>query len=176
MKKLNTVPHGSAVIVTLYVGLAVCFMMFLFMLPRKEAWYVFIFFLAFALSALYLISKKYWNFIYISNDRLRYKNERFHWDDVCITMDYMPPRFDRNAYDYCIYFSDHYLSKDEIESEKLLQKGFYIILTVKRVESICTLYRKEVRILEEAPDRRVNQWILEPVKMHNLKIKAINQA
>ena len=91
-------------------------------------------------------------------------------------MDYMPPRFDRNAYDYCIYFSDHYLSKDEIESEKLLQKGFYIILTVKRVESICSLYRKEVRILEEAPDRRANYWILEPVKMHNFKVRAINQA
>ena len=51
-----------------------------------------------------------------------------------------------------------------------------MILTVKRIEYICFLYRKEVRILEEAPDRRVNQWILEPVKMHNFKVRAINQA
>ena len=91
-------------------------------------------------------------------------------------MDYMPPRFDRNAYDYYFYFSDHYLSKDEIESEKLLQKGFYMILTVRRIEYIYFLYRKEVRILEEAPDRRANYWILEPVKMHNFKVRAINQA
>lgn len=173
MKKLNTVPHGSAVIVTLYIETAVCFICFLFMLPKKEAWYVFTFFLAFALSALYFISKKYLNFLYISNDMILYKNEKLKWEDAYITMSYMRPRVDRNAYDYYFYFSDHYLSKDEIESQNLLQKGFYIILTVKRIEYICSLYRKEVRILEEAPYRRVNHWLLEPVKTHNSKIRAM---
>jgi hypothetical protein len=74
------------------------------------------------------------------------------------------PNFKRNSFDYYIYFSDRYLTEEEIKSKKTKKNGFYLVLTKKRATFLLPFYEKEVKILSESP---YGKKILDIIKSHN---------
>ena len=165
-KRINTIPNGTVVVWILVFEILLTSIMGISLLPAVEAIGLFAFSLFFILSLLHYIKNKHWNFIEETESGICHGKENYSWESVCITVMYRRPNFLRNAYEYYVYFDDHYLSKDEIDSKLVKDKGFYIILTPNRMKWLTRRYHKEIKIVEECP-YNISKEITEQIRLHN---------
>jgi hypothetical protein len=163
-KKMNTIPNGEIIVYILFFQLIFNLVGAIILIPKPESIGLIVLSFPFVLALFDYISTKHFNFIFVSSDEVWHKNEKYAWQDVFITMKHSRPRFSRNSFDYYFYFSDHYLTEEEIKAKELKKKGFYIVLTKNRAEYLLPLYRKEVKVLSESP---YAQKILDIVVNHN---------
>ena len=165
-KKINTVPNGVGIVVIIWLEIFLTLLVGLSLLPKIEAIGVFGFTLMFGVALMHYLALKHWNFIEISRDGVRHRKESYIWENVFITVKCCNPKFARNNFDYYAYFDDHFLTDTEIDSKSVKKKGFYIILTSKRVDLLLPNYQKEVNILNESTFRE-NAKITNKIKLHN---------
>lgn len=172
IKKINTIPNGQFIIFTMFIMLILTLVIGIVLIPSRESIGAFVFSMIFVLAIINYISTKHLNYIYFSSEEIRHKKEKFQWENVFITMKHSKPKFSRNSFDYYIYFSNHYLTEEEIKSKEIKKKGLYLVLTKKRAEYILPHYQKEVKILSCSPCAKI---ILEIVTNHNEIIKRCNK-
>jgi hypothetical protein len=77
------------------------------------------------------------------------------------------PNFVRGSIDYYFYFSDKYMSLEEVSSKDIRNAGFYLIVNKKRLKFILPRYHKDVLIVSESP---YGKSILNAVISHNNEI------
>lgn len=170
VKKINTVPNGRIVIIIFILECFLPLFIGLILLPRIESFGLFAFSLVFLWGAMDCISKKHWNFIFVSEDYIYHGDEKYKWEDVFITGMTSSPNFMRRFYTYYVYFDDHYLTMKECRSKATQKKGFYIMLNPKRIELLLRFYQKEIKMLDEIPFSPNNKT-MNAIKIHNFKIK-----
>lgn len=163
-KRINTIPNGDIIILIIFILFLIEVIIGILLIPKYESIGLFIFSVISILALIDHISGKYLNYIYITNMYIRNKNEKILWENVYITMSYSRPTFKRNSFDYYIYFSNKYLTEDEIKSKKVKKCGFFLILTKKRALYLLPFYKKEVKILDESP---YGKRTLDIIKSHN---------
>lgn len=162
VKKINTIPNGRIIIFTIAFEILLTFLLGVMLLPSITAVGLFAFSLVFSMIMIYYLKHKYWNFIEMSKKIVCHNNQSYDWDDVYITVTYSKPNIARNSFDYYVYFDDHYLSEEEIESKSIKSKGFYMMLTEKRTELLLGFEPKKIKILKESPYSR-NKIILQKI-------------
>ena len=135
-KKINTVPNGTILIITIVFEIILTLMIGLSLLPEIEAIGVFSFTLMFCITLIYYLILKHWNFIEVSKEGISHRQDRYNWGNVFITVKCSSPIFSRKSFDYYAFFDDHFLTDEEIASKVIKRKGFYMILTEKRIKNI----------------------------------------
>jgi hypothetical protein len=86
--KINTIPYGTLIIMTLFLEFILCIVLAIILLPKLESVALFSFSLIFLIAIIHYISRKYFNFIYLSKDSIRHKNEKYTWDTVFVTANF----------------------------------------------------------------------------------------
>lgn len=167
-KKVNTVPNGVGIIVVICLEILLILLIGLFLLPKIESVGIFCFAIVAGVALIHYISLKHWNFIEISTDGVFHQKENYTWKDVFITVKCSNPNFARNSFDYYAFFDNHFLTNEEVESKWIKRKGFYIILTSKRIELLLQNYQKEIKVLNVSMYRG-NEDITNQIKQHNEK-------
>lgn len=163
-KRINTIPNGDIIVLIIFILFLTEVVIGIILIPKPESIGLFIFSVVSILALIGYISGNHLNYIIVSSKYIRNKNENILWQDVYFTVSYSRPTFKRNSFDYYIYFSDKYLTEEDIKSKKVKRNGFYLILTKKRVLFLLTYYKKEVKILDESP---YGKKILDIIKSHN---------
>lgn len=151
MKKVNTIPNGVIIIIVTFFMAFVFIFISIIIIPKEEGFITLAMGLFFIVSIFYYVKTKHLNFIYISEEGVKHKNEIIAWEDLHITMKHSTPISARNSYDYYFYFDTKYLTESELISKGIKDKGFYIIVNKKRANFILELYNKEVKIIKEGP-------------------------
>lgn len=167
VKKINTIPNGNIIVLILSINVLMMWIIGILLFPKPESIALLLSSLIFVLAIIDYISNNHLNYVYFSSEKIWNKNEKLKWNNVFITMKDSRPKFSRNSYEYYIYFSDHYLTMEEIKLKKVKRNGLYLVLTKKRAEYLFSFYKKKVRILSESP---LSKNILEIVKNHNILI------
>lgn len=167
-QKLNTVPNGIAIIVVVGCEVFLTLILGITLLPAVEAMGLFAFSFIFLMCLIQYITHKYCNFIEISDKIVCHGSDSYSWENVFITIGFSKPNFLRKSFDYYAFFDDHYLAKEEINSQSLKRKGFYLILNSKRTKLLLSYSQKAIKIFEEAQYYR-NKNIITQIKTHNLK-------
>ncbi len=166
--KINTVPYGSIIILTLFLEFILVLVLAVISLPKLESIALFSFSPIFLIAIIHYISRKYFNFIYLTKDSIRHRNEKYTWDTVFLTANFSYIPNTRAALGCYLYFDNHYLTQEECQSKGIRKKGFYITVKQKRLELILKLYRKKIMILNEPQFDRC-QKICDFIKQHNLE-------
>lgn len=164
-KKINTVPNGTIIIMVMWFEIFFTFLIGLFLLPRMEAIGVFFLTLICFVILLNYLSRKHWNFIEASEEGVSHHRESYNWEDVCITV---KCHNGGKTADYYAFFDDHFLTDKEVDSKLIKRKGFYMILTSKRVTLLLSNYQKEIKFLNESP-YRAHKNITTQIKLHNAR-------
>ena len=164
--KINTIPYGTLIIMTLFLEFILCIVLAIFLFPKLESIALFSFSLIFLIIIRHYILGKYYNFIYLSNDSIWHRNEKYTWDTVFVTAKFSYIPNTRAALGCYLYFDNHYLTQAECQSKGILKKGFYITVKQKRLELLLKLYRKKIMILNE-PQFNQCQKICNFIKQHN---------
>lgn len=151
MKKVNTIPNGALMIGLITFMTLLTILISIVMIPKVEGFMMIGVVLFFIISIFYYIKTKHLNFIYMSDEGVKHKNQFIAWEDLYITMKHSRPIWVRNSYDYYFYFDTKYLTENELISKGIKDKGFYIIVNKKRANFILELYNKEVKIINEGP-------------------------
>ncbi len=167
-KKVNTIPGGVAIIVVIGFDILLTLVLGLILLPKIESIGLFIFTLIFLVALVRFLANRYWNFILVSKEGVCHGQDCYSWGDVFVTVKCRKPNFERNSFDYYAFFDDHFLTQEEAESKLIKKKGFYLVLTRKRVTWLLFNYNKKIIILNESAYRR-NKDIITQIKSHNLK-------
>lgn len=167
-KKFNTVPNGLVIIITcvsLFLLTVICGVS-VFSSDKDLSIILFAFSSIFVFVAIYFLLTKHANFIYISDSEIIHKKERIAWENVYLTVAYSKPNFARNSYDCYIYFDDHYLTKEEIDSFETKKRGFYMIINEKRIDYITQFYQKCISVTETCPYKKY-KIMDEIIEQHN---------
>jgi hypothetical protein len=167
-RQMCTVPNGDFIVLLFWVlGGLVSLLCLIGSLATKEKGYM-LCTLFFIFPLLYFYSDKYWNHIYVSDKEVQHKTTVYKWEDVYMTLTYLPPNFGRSFYSCAVFFDDHYLSEQEIRSRRVRKKGQYLILDKGRTEFLLQFYDKPVMLFGQAPSRPLEK-IEEIVRFHNGK-------
>ena len=165
-KRFNTVPNGKAIVITMFCEFVSFVIISIPLFPKAEAFGILAFSLILLIAMFDYISKKYWNFIDVTEDYVSHNRDRYSWEDVYLTVRCKPPTFERNSYEYYVFFDDHYLTEKECNSKAVKRRGFYLILTMKRAALLFELYPKKIILLNESPYHR-SQKLTDFIKQHN---------
>ena len=132
-------------------------------MPRVEAWVLLGLSVICWIFILFGIKEGYTDFLFSSSNGIKHNNTVYSWDNVFITMDsYRSKNFRYTL--YMVYFSDHFLSKEEINSKSIRKETFYMALTKKRLQYLLNYYDKKIRILDTYA---TNKKLLALVEAHN---------
>ena len=150
-KKMNTVPNGAIILILILFEIILTLVIGIMLIPSLVSLGMFAFSIVFLLSGVYYIYKKHLNYVKVSSKGVQHKKTNYTWQEVYITITYSRPTFIRNSYDYYMFFSDHYLTKEEVESKEQIKDGFYLIVNLKRVKYLLQRYSRKVNFLGESP-------------------------
>ncbi len=174
-KIINTVPNGKITICVLFACI-VCFL-FVWTIGFFEDGFSVDLFAVYSVILVgmlfivwHMIRKKYMNHICVSDGGISHKDESYAWDEVCITVMWSKSPYENAFPVYYAYFSNAFLSRNEIQSKEILKRGFYIVLTPKRAEILFQYYKKRVELLEQIPNDTM-QKIPKVIFKHNKKIE-----
>lgn len=167
-KRMNTIPYGMFIVILIAICFGLTFLLGLFFLPNAESIGFFMFSLIFFIAFVDYISKKHWNIVTVSTDRISHGKFDYCWDEVFITLKQAKPTFARNSLDLYVFFDDHYLSPEETESKAIKRKGFYLVLTYERAKFLLPFYQKRIRVLNQSVYQR-NEKIMALIESHNSK-------
>lgn len=166
--KINTIPYGTLIIMTLCLEFILCIVLAIILLPKLESIALFSFSLIFLIAIIhYIIWGKYFNFIYLSKDSIRHRNEKYTWDMVFVTANFSFLPNTRALVCY-LYFDNHYLTQQECQSKEIRKKGFYITVKPKRLELLLNFYHKKIKLLNE-PQFIQCKKMCDFIKNHNLE-------
>lgn len=165
-KRFNTVPNGTVIVITYFCLFILFVIVSIPLFPKAEAFGILAFSLIPLIATLDHISKKHWNFIDVSENHVSHNGKQYSWETVYITIKCHEPTFARNAFEYYVYFDDHYLTEEECDSKAVKKRGFYMILTMKRAAFLFQLYEKRINVLNESPYHR-SKKITEFIRQHN---------
>ncbi len=149
--KLNTVPNGVIMVSMIGMMLILSMILSIVLLPNLEGYGMLVLAVICVLSIVYYVKTKHFNYISFSKDSIYYKKEKYDWHEVYVTMAFSKPIFARNSYDYYFYFSDHYLTEEELKNDKIKKAGFYLIVTKKRLGILLPLMTKKIVVIKEGP-------------------------
>jgi len=170
-KKINTIPNGRGIIAIMVFLFLLFFLTGLVLLPDiKGSMGLFAFSIFFLLGSIHFIANQHWNLIEVTSDGVCHKQERYRWEDVCITVTCRKPTFSRNAFEYYAFFDDHFLTDEETTSKVIKRKGFYLILNKKRLDLLLSNYPNMLRLLNEN-HYRGNAYITNQIQMHNESVR-----
>ena len=168
-KRFFTYPCGHSVIIMLSIGGAFIILLAGILFPAPEAWGVLgISLFIWLLVILYKEKEKCLNSIIVDSSQVKFKNKTYLWNEVYITMTYYHSSLIGRGYACLIYFSDHYLTNDELK--KAHKTEFFIALTKKRAEYILKFYNKEIKI-EADWHPYYHRKLLAIIESHNEKIE-----
>ena len=169
-KKFCTVLNGQVFIFVGYFLTFTTFILGLFMLPNdfEISLSIWLFTLIGIATTIYY-SLNCSNYIYLGNAGICFKEKKYEWTNIYVTMYAPGPSLLRRNYQYNAYFGDRYLSEDEIKMKNTRKNGFYLELNAKRVNILLTFYNKRVQILNHSI--AINgKSVLTLVEKHNEKI------
>ena len=167
LQKVNTIPAGLFIVILTIGEILLTSLIAIVLLPSKESFVLLMFSLVFFVFLLKIFAQKYCNFIEVSDQCVRHGKDTYTWEEVCITVDYSKPNSVKRGYVYYAFFDNHFLTAEEVHSKAIKRKGFYLMLTRKRLERLFSSYMKELKVLGEAPEC-YNRHIIETIKSYNL--------
>lgn len=146
--KLYTFTYGKGSYITILSLAAVFTILGAFLLPNREGIALLLGGLVLVGVSFYLVYSKYLNYVTLTDAGVSTKKQFYSWNEVCITMSYffIDPTVSRK--DYYIFFDDHYLSREEIYSQKVKKDAFYLMVTPERLNVILQRYNKRIELLE----------------------------
>ena len=167
--KICTILGGRGLVFVGYFLTFSTFIVGLFELPDDIAFGIWIF-TAVGIAMTIYFSITCSKYIYVGNDGIYFKEKKYEWTNLYITMYAPGPSLLRNNWQYNAYFGDHYLTEEEINTRETKKEGFYLELGVKRVKTLLTFYNKRVQILNHSI--AINgKSVLKSVEKHNQEIK-----
>lgn len=161
-----TFPFGYLLLGCVLVPCLIAIWAAIIALPKAWAWVL----LGLAVLCLafmfYDIKEVYINFLVLNSHGVKHRKIKYNWDNVFITMDSYRPKSFRYAL-YMVYFSDHFLSKEEINSKNIRKQKFYMALTKKRVQYLFENYDKAIMVIDTYS---VHKKLLALVEAHNSSV------
>lgn len=165
--KYNTVPNGRIMLSFLWAGIIVIILTGIILLPKEEGIAVLLVAVALIVILVLFYLNKYSNVLVFTDENITLRKQCISWRDVYITAYCHSPNM-RNNYDIYFYFSDHYLTIQEVCSWKVKKKGFYIIVNYKRAQYILSKDFRGVKVLNNA--RIDRDGVMSMIFAHNAVI------
>ena len=173
-KKISTIPDGRITIISLLFCIT-CFLFVSVIGFEDDAFSIdlFVVQLVVVVGMLFIVwnmlRKKYMNHILVSHAGVSHKHLSYTWNTVCITVMWMDSPYENAFPLYYAFFSNHFMTRNEILSKENLKSGFYIVLTPKRAEILFRHYKKRIELLEQIP-KDVLKKIPKIIFEHNERI------
>ena len=164
--KMNTYPSGS---IGLYLFLslyALWLLPLIFLLPYPAGIPMLLVSLGIFIPALLCAIKEYHNYIYMTRDSVWHGDEKYAWEEVCITAYFRP--CGRNDMRCFLYFDDRYLTAQACRSKKILKKRFYMVFTPQRLAQLSQFYGKPI-FLENEISFGQGKRICAQIRAYNLR-------
>ena len=167
-KKICTVLGGRGLVFVGYFFTVSTFIVGLFVLPDDIAFGIWLFTaVGIAITVYYSLNCS--KYIYLGNDGIYFKEKKYEWTNLYVTLYAPGPSLLRNCWQYNAYFGDHYLSEEEINTREKRKEGFYLELGVRRVKTLLAFYNKRVKIANHSI--AINgKSVLKAVLKHNQDI------
>lgn len=146
--KLYSFTYGTGINATILVLAAIFCCFGIFLLPEYEGSALLICSLLFILYSFCLFHLQYLNYITLTNKTISTKKKSFSWNEVCITMTLGSIHKSIRRTDFYFYFDDHYLSDEEICSRKVRKDAFYLMVNLKRLDTILQWYTQPIVMLD----------------------------
>ena len=169
--KICTVRNGRGFIIVGYCFTIITFILGLCVLPEDIAFGVWLFTLLGVVSTVYFYYKKCANYVYIGQYSVIFKRIKYEWTNVYVTMCCPGPSLLKRTYENVVYFSDHYLTQEEIKTNEIRKNGFYIELNEERATILLSLYNKRVQILDHSKYDKLTTTMVEN---HNRQISDLS--
>ena len=125
--KMNTYPNGILCLYLIPCLSAFWWLPIIFLLPYPAGIPMLLVSLGIFIPVLLCTIKEYHNYIYMTRDSVWHGDEKYAWEEVCITAYFRP--CGRNDMRCFLYFDDRYLTAQACRTKKMLKKRFYIVLT-----------------------------------------------
>lgn len=153
--KFCTVRHGLALIIIGYCWIFISAILACFFMPDNQSdivhYYVACGLLAFALlGVIYLIiaySKKCANHITFNASGIYFKDKKYKWANTFLTLQCGGSGKLKSPRKYVVYFSDHYLTQEELQTRKIKWQGFYMEVDERRAFYLLSFYHKRTELL-----------------------------
>ena len=168
-RKFCTVRNGRGFIIVGYCWIFIAFVLGCFLISDKDkiAYGLWAFALLGCAYTVYAYLKKCANYIYLSAKGLYFKEKKYDWANVYVTMNCPGPSLLKNTYENVVYFDDHYLSNEEVSSRAVRRKGLYMELNEERAFYLLSFYNKRVQIINHS---QIDKVTTSMVVKHNDRI------
>lgn len=161
--------YSYSSIIYIFIFLVILFIVFLIplILVPNKSWgliipmFIILMYIYYAIQVGMLIP------IYLSNEGVNYRYNKYTWDEIRITAYQIMGR--STVKGYILLFDKKYLSMKEIK--KAMKKTFYIYLNENIINDILKFYKKEILIL----DHSGNKDIIQSTKKINFIINEHNK-
>lgn len=165
MKKIQAFPGGKLTVYTI-IGLCILFITLCVYFPiSTDSIYIFLASMMLLILATVYIKRGYISYILISETSVSCKHRSINWSDVYISLYISDPRVLYGKRVDVLYFSDHYLTKEEIATQRDLMFIAFTPLIPKRLDFILHNYNKKIKFIGE-PDPKKHFVLLQHNKIH----------
>ena len=164
--KIYSITYGKDIFIVTLVAAGLVLLLGIFLLPKPEGIAVMLCSLLLVLYSFGLLQFKYLNYIMLTNTTVATKKKEFTWNEVCITMSLCMIHATTYREDYYLFFDDHYLNKEEINSRRVKKEAFYIVVTHERLNIILQRYNKRIKLMNRSAKDRKNS-VYDRVLEHN---------
>ena len=166
--KFCTVRHGRAFIIIGYCWIFIAVVLGCYFISDEIsaniAYGLWVFALLGVAYTIFAYSKKCANYISLNAYGIYFKGKKYKWSDTFVTIQCGDSFKFKRPFNNVVYFSDHYLTQEEIKTRRIKRQGFYMELDERRAYYLLSFYHKRVQLLGNdmyttSAVRDHNKWI-----------------